>query len=252
MTGSKILGVIPARLGSERLPRKPLQLLGGRPLIEVVWRRVSAFKVLDRIIVATDSEEIAAVCRAAGAEVELTADSHRSGTERVAEVASRHPEFDVVVNIQGDEPFLVEDHVRLSAQLVLEGWDIGTPSVPIETIEAWHDASAVKIARTIEGRALYFSRAPIPFKRDEEPTAAELKSDQFLRHIGVYAYARAVLLNLVQLPETELERIEKLEQLRALAHGLRIGVAITKVAAAGIDTPEDLAHAQAFFGEPDV
>ena len=247
MSKQLVLGVIPARLGSERLSRKPLQLLGGRPLIEVVWQRVASFGVLDRVIVATDSEEIAVVCRAAGAEVELTAATHRSGTERVAEVALRHTNYPVIVNVQGDEPFVVEEHVRSAAQLVLDGWDIGTPAVPIATLDAWRDPSAVKIARAEDGRALYFSRAPIPCKRGVEPTSAELKSEHYLRHIGVYAYARAVLLELVELPETELERIEKLEQLRALAAGLRIGVAVTAITAAGIDTPEDLAHAQSFF-----
>jgi 3-deoxy-manno-octulosonate cytidylyltransferase (CMP-KDO synthetase) len=239
-----VLGVIPARLGSERLARKPLQLLGGRPLIEMVWSRVASFKAVDELVVATDSEEIADVCRRAGANVEMTSPAHRSGTERVAEVAERHANYQVIVNIQGDEPFVAEEHIRLSAQLVLDGWDIGTPAAPIETLEAWRDPAAVKIARAADGRALYFSRSPIPHKREGEPTAAELKSAAFLRHIGVYAYQRDALMRYVRLPETELERFEKLEQLRALAAGMRIGVAIAKESAAGIDTPEDLANAE--------
>jgi 3-deoxy-manno-octulosonate cytidylyltransferase (CMP-KDO synthetase) len=244
LTSDKVLGVIPARLGSERLVRKPLQLLGGKPLIEVVWRRVASFNAVDRLIVATDSEEIADVCRRAGAVVELTSAQHQSGTERVAEVAERHPEFRVVVNIQGDEPFVAEEHIRMSAQLVQEGWDIGTPAAPIETLEAWRDPAAVKIARAEDGRALYFSRSSIPHKRDGDPSNAELNSAAFLRHIGVYAYARDALLRYVRLPETELERTEKLEQLRALAAGMRIGVAIARTGAVGIDTPADLAHAE--------
>jgi 3-deoxy-manno-octulosonate cytidylyltransferase (CMP-KDO synthetase) len=162
----------------------------------------------------------------------------------VAEVAERHADYQVIVNIQGDEPFVAEEHIRLSAQLVLDGWDIGTPAAPIETLEAWRDPAAVKIARAPDGRALYFSRSPIPHKREGEPTAAELKSAAFLRHIGVYAYQRDALMRYVRLPETELERFEKLEQLRALAAGMRIGVAIAKESAAGIDTPEDLANAE--------
>ena len=240
----KTLGVIPARIGSERLARKPLQLLAGKPLIEIVWRRVASFNALDQLVVATDSEEIAEVCRAAGAEVEMTSPNHRSGTERVAEVAERRSTFGVIVNIQGDEPFVQEEHVRLSAELVLKGWDVGTPAAPIETIEAWRDPAAVKIARATDGRALYFSRSPIPFKRDGDPTAEELRSDKYLRHIGVYAYTREALLKWVRLPEIELERQERLEQLRALAAGMRIGVAIARESAAGIDTPEDLAHAE--------
>ena len=243
------LGVIPARIGSERLARKPLQLLGGKPLIEVVWRRVASFNALDTLVVATDSEEIADVCRRAGAEVEMTSPDHRSGTERVAEVTQRRSEFGVIVNIQGDEPFVQEEHIRLSAQLVISGWDVGTPAAPIETLEAWRDPAAVKIARAADGRALYFSRSPIPFKRDGDPTTVELQSEKYLRHIGVYAYTRDALLKWVQLPEIELERQERLEQLRALAAGMRIGVAIAKESAAGIDTPEDLANAEREMGK---
>jgi 3-deoxy-manno-octulosonate cytidylyltransferase (CMP-KDO synthetase) len=240
----RVLGVIPARLGSERLSRKPLQLLGGKPLIEVVWRRVAAFNAVDLLIVATDAEEIAEVCSKAGAVVEMTSAEHRSGTERVAEVAERHPEYGVVMNIQGDEPFVAEEHIRASAQLVQQGWDIGTPAAPVQTLEAWRDPAAVKIARAEDGRALYFSRSPIPHKRDGDPTAAELNSAAFLRHIGVYAYSRDALLRYVRLPETDLERTERLEQLRALAAGMRIGVAIAREGAVGIDTPHDLAEAE--------
>ena len=240
----KVLGVIPARLGSERLARKPLQLLAGKPLIEVVWRRVASFNAVDQLIVATDAEEIAEVCRRAGAAVEMTSSSHRSGTERVAEVAERHSSFGVVVNIQGDEPFVSEEHIRSSAQLVLEGWDIGTPAAPVGSLDAWRDPAAVKVVRGDDGRALYFSRSAIPHQRDGDPTVAQLNSNVFLRHIGVYAYARDALLRYVRLPECELERIEKLEQLRALAAGMRIGVAVAREGAVGIDTPADLAEAE--------
>jgi 3-deoxy-manno-octulosonate cytidylyltransferase (CMP-KDO synthetase) len=231
-------------LGSERLASKPLQLLGGKPLIEVVWQRVAAFNVVDALIVATDAEEIADVCRKAGALVELTSAEHRSGTERVAEVAERHPDFAVVVNIQGDEPFVAEEHIRLAADLVLNGWDIGTPASPILSLEAWHDPAAVKVVRKDDGAALYFSRSAIPHQRDGEPSPEDLRSNLFLRHIGVYAYARDALLRYVRLPETALERTEKLEQLRALAAGMRIGVAVAREGAVGIDTPADLAQAE--------
>ena len=241
---AKVLGVIPARLGSERLARKPLQLLGGQPLIEVVWRRVASFNAVDTLVVATDAEEIADVCREAGAVVELTSPRHRSGTERVAEVAERHPDYSIVVNIQGDEPFVTEEHVRMSAELVRDGWDIGTPASPILTVEAWRDPAAVKVVRGDDGGALYFSRAPIPHQRDGEPSIDDLRGGVFLRHIGVYAYARDALLRYVSLPETVLERTEKLEQLRALAAGLRIGVAVAREGAVGIDTPADLVAAE--------
>jgi 3-deoxy-manno-octulosonate cytidylyltransferase (CMP-KDO synthetase) len=242
---SAVLGVIPARLGSERLPRKPLHLLAGRPLIEWVWRRVSGFSILDHVLVATDSAEVAEACRAAGAEVTLTGAEHGSGTERVAEVA-RRPEFSqaaVVVNIQGDEPFVLEEHVRGAVERVRDGWDVGTVASPVETRSAWCDPSVVKVVRNDAGGALYFSRAPIPHVRGAEPDASDLASDRFLRHIGVYAYSPEALERWVALPPSELERVERLEQLRPLAAGLRIGVAVVAAAEGGIDTPEDARRA---------
>ncbi len=242
---SRVLGVIPARLGSARLPRKPLHVLAGRPLIEWVWRRASGFSILDQVLVATDSEEVAEACRAAGAEVTLTGVEHGSGTERVAEVA-RRPEFSgtgVVVNIQGDEPFVLEEHVRGAVERVRDGWDVGTVASAVETRSAWLDPSVVKVVRNDAGGALYFSRAPIPHVRDAEPDASDLASDRFLRHIGVYAYSPEALERWVALPPSELEGAERLEQLRPLAAGLSIGVAVVAAAEGGIDTPEDARRA---------
>lgn len=242
---SRVLGVIPARLGSERLPRKPLYFLAGRPLIEWVWRRVSGFAVLDTLLVATDSEEVAEACREAGAEVTLTSPSHGSGTERVAEVAAR-PEFrdvSVVVNIQGDEPFMTEEQVVEAVERVRGGWDVGTVASPVLTRAAWEDPSVVKLVRNDAGGALYFSRAPIPHPRGGPPAEKDLASDRFLRHIGVYAYTPDALRKWVALPPGRLEDTERLEQLRALAAGLRIGVGIVGAADGGIDTPEDARRA---------
>lgn len=242
---SEVLGVIPARLGSERLPRKPLYPIAGRPLIEWVWRRVSGFAVLDRVLVATDSEEVARACRSAGAEVTLTSPQHGSGTERVAEVASRSEFGDagVVVNIQGDEPFVTEAQVVGAVERVRAGWDVGTVASPVATRTAWEDPSVVKVVRNHAGGALYFSRAPIPHVRGAPPDETDLASDRFLRHIGVYAYAPDALRAWVALPPGELERAEGLEQLRPLAAGLGIGVAIVGAAEGGIDTPEDARRA---------
>lgn len=244
-----MLAIIPARLGSERLPRKPLQLLNGRPLIEWVWKRVVEFKALDHIVIATDSEEIAAICYGFGADVEMTLETHRSGTERCAEVSSREPNtsFEIVVNVQGDEPFIAEDHVAQAVTMVQQGFDIGTVAAPIRSLTAWQDPAVVKIARAEDGRALYFSRAPIPFVRDGEPSGEALASRTFLRHVGVYAYTRAALLKWVALRETQLEQTEKLEQLRPLAAGMSIGVGIVNEAVGGIDTPEDLKRAEKYM-----
>jgi 3-deoxy-manno-octulosonate cytidylyltransferase (CMP-KDO synthetase) len=240
---SQVLGIVPARLASTRLPRKPLYPLHGRPLIEWVWRRVEGMSVLDHAVVATDSEEVAEVCRALGAPVEMTSMDHPSGTDRVAEVA-RRPDYlgyEFVANVQGDEPLLQEAHVRSAIALVREGgWDVGTCATPLLVDEARKDPSVVKVARAASGRALYFSRAAIPYKRDEKPLTDELEREPFLRHIGIYAYTRAALEDWVAMSPSPLERLELLEQLRPLEAGLRIGVAVVGAADPGVDTPADV------------
>jgi 3-deoxy-manno-octulosonate cytidylyltransferase (CMP-KDO synthetase) len=246
MRNARVLGVIPARLGSERLPRKPLHRLAGRPLIEWVWRRISSLQVFDHLVIATDSVEIVEAARVFGAAVEMTASSHASGTERVAEVAARgeYANFDVIVNVQGDEPFLEEEQLRQVIRLVQEGWPIGTLATPIGTLEAWQSPAAVKVVRRTDGAALYFSRAPIPHDRAGVPATQAFNDEPYLRHIGVYAYTPGALQRWVALPEDPLERIERLEQLRPLAAGIEIGVAVVASTPEGIDTPEDAARAE--------
>ena len=247
----RVLAIIPARLGSERLARKPLHLLAGRPLIEWVWRRVGEIGSLDEVVIATDSDEVADTCTRFGAAVEMTSPAHGSGTERVAEVAARsaYRDFDVVVNVQGDEPFVAEAAVRDSARLVLDGWDVGTPAVKIGGAAELTDPAVVKVVTGRDGGALYFSRAPIPWKRDGAATAADFDAGRWLRHIGVYAYAPAALERWVALPASELESTERLEQLRALEAGLRFGIAVIErrqeeASLGGIDTAEDAARAE--------
>jgi 3-deoxy-D-manno-octulosonate cytidylyltransferase len=242
----RILGVIPARLGSERLPRKPLHPLAGRPLLEWVWRRVSSFSLFHDVVIATDAPEIVQVAEAWGARAMLTSPDHESGTSRLGEVVA-HPgyaDFDVVVNVQGDEPFVEESHAAAAAGQVLKGFAIGTVAAPVGTAEAWRDAAVVKVVRRADGGALYFSRSPIPHLREGEPTAAELQSEMYLRHIGIYAYRPEVLRLWPELPATPLEGIERLEQLRALAAGLSIGVAVVGQAAGGVDTLADAERAE--------
>lgn len=241
-----VLGVIPARLSSQRLPNKPLHPLAGRPLIEWVWRRVSAFALFDALVVATDSERVADAVRACGGSVVMTREDHPSGTDRVAEVASL-PEYEgygTVVNVQGDEPFVRGDHLAAAIELVRDGgWDAGTVATPIRTAEEWREPSVVKVVRADDGAALYFSRAPVPALRDAEPGPDDFGGGLFLRHVGIYSYRRDALLRWVSLPESPLERAEKLEQLRPLAAGLRIGVAVGAPAEGGVDTPADAARA---------
>jgi 3-deoxy-manno-octulosonate cytidylyltransferase (CMP-KDO synthetase) len=240
-----VLGVIPARLGSTRLPRKPLYRLAGRPLLEWVWRRVVATDLFSSVVVATDSEEIGEVARGFGAEVELTLATHPSGTDRVAEVAGRQTQFEHIVNIQGDEPFVSPEHLSAALALVTEGeWEIGTVAAPLGSVESWRDPGVVKVVRGEDGGALLFSRAPIPFVRDGVPDEMQLSSGAFLRHVGIYSYRREALLEWVARPEGELERLEKLEQLRPLAAGARIGVAVVQPAEPGVDTPADAERAE--------
>lgn len=240
-----VLAVIPARLASERLPEKPLQLIAGRPLIEWVWRRVSAMRLFGEVVVATEHPRVEAVCRGFGARVLLTDVSHPSGTDRVAEVAS-HPRYsghDIIANIQGDEPLVEEDHLERAVSLVRDsGWDLATCAAPLGSPEAFRDPSVVKAARARNGRALYFSRAPIPHRRDGDPSPAMLGREPYLRHLGVYVYRRRALLEWVALPPSPLEELERLEQLRALEAGMSMGIAVVTRGEPGVDTAADLAR----------
>ena len=238
----RVLGIVPARLASTRLPNKPLYPLLGRPLIEWVWRRVETMKVLDHAVVATDSEEVADVCHALGAPVEMTSSEHPSGTDRVAEVVQRtaFEDYEVVANIQGDEPLLKEFHLEAAISLVRdEAWEIGTCATPLMDEDARNDPAAVKVVRATGGRALYFSRASIPYVRDGKPEPEDLEREPFLRHIGIYAYSQDALARWVALAPSPLEQLEHLEQLRPLEAGIRIGVAIVGQADPGVDTPAD-------------
>lgn len=241
------LAVIPARLAASRLPGKPLRLLAGRPLIVRVWERVRDLAVADRVVVATDSDRVAAVVREAGGECALTAGHHLSGTDRVAEAARRFSDASVILNVQGDEPFVGEDALRGAMELVASGrFPLGTAAAPASA-RVLDRPEVVKVVTDDAGRALYFSRAPIPFLRDPADAA---ECERFVRlHVGVYAYTPAALAAWVGLPEHPLERIERLEQLRPLAAGWAMGVAVVEDAPRGVDTEEDLARANAHWND---
>ncbi len=244
-----VLLVVPARVASTRLPSKPLQLLGGAPLIARVVERALQVPGVDRLVVATDSTRVAAAVAPLGAEVVLTRADHQSGTDRIAEVAQR-AEFaghDVVVNFQGDEPFLpVEAVTGAIARVVEHGDAIGTAAAPLDPALRG-DPGRVKVVCDDTGRALYFSRAAVPYLRD----AADVAEARWWQHLGVYAYRREALLQVSALAPAMLELTERLEQLRALAAGIPIGVArLDRPAPAGIDTPADLAAAEARWRDP--
>lgn len=228
----KIVAVIPARLGSTRLPRKMLREIGGVPLIGRVYEAVRASPLPAEVIVATDSIEILRVCEHAGWNVRMTAETHRSGTERVHELAQTLA-ADVYINVQGDEPMTRPEHIAALAELMMR------PQVEVGTLKTAAAAAdianpnAVKVVTDCNDRALYFSRATIPYPREPEGVS-------YFKHLGFYAYRKSALDRFVSLPESSLEKSERLEQLRFLENGIPIHVAETPFDSIGVDTEEDL------------
>lgn len=240
----KIVGIIPARLQSTRLPRKLLLNVTGKPLLQYVWETACECPELHDVVVATDSEEIADAVHTFGGRAELTG-FHNSGTDRIAEVTRRcFPDADAVVNLQGDEPELDPAIVTaLVREIKTSSCQMATVAAPITSPEVVLDPSCVKVVVDVNGRAMYFSRSPVPFSRDVpiEDFFRDGEPSPWLLHVGLYAYRRDFLLKLTTLPPSPLEQLEKLEQLRALQSGASVAVAIVNHAAAGIDTPEDYA-----------
>lgn len=238
-----VYGVIPARLQSTRLPRKLLLRETGQPLIRYVWEACRQVKSLDEVIIATDSEEIAAAVRNFGGRCELTGE-HPSGTDRIAEVVRRSlPDADLIVNIQGDEPEIDPANIETLVSTLQQepSAEMATLSTPFKFLERVQATSCVKVVRAVDGRALYFSRSVIPHCRDRDPAEILESEHPWLLHIGIYAYRREFLLKLSELPPSRLEQLEKLEQLRALEAGARIQVAVVDHRSVGIDTPDDYA-----------
>lgn len=237
----KIIGVIPSRLNSTRLARKPLALIAGVPMVQRVYAGASPCARLDALIVATDSPEILAFCQAQGLAAEMTAPEHVSGTDRIREIADRH-DADVFVNIQGDEPMVTGAHVdALVAPFFVDPHvEVSTLALPLPTERA-EDPDTVKVVTRRDGRALYFSRAPIPFDRDKTGSAA------YRKHLGFYAYRKEALRRFAELAPTPLEISEKLEQLRFLESGIDITVADAPSDTWSVDTAEDLARVEDYF-----
>jgi 3-deoxy-manno-octulosonate cytidylyltransferase (CMP-KDO synthetase) len=230
--------IIPARYASRRLPGKPLLRTTGKYLVQHVYEQACQSRA-DLVLVATDDSRIVAAVESFGGRVVLTRRDHPSGTDRVAE-AARHLDADVIINLQGDEPLIDPNTLNLLPTLLKrdEDADMATVAVPLTTAEQWHNPNCVKVVRDACGRALYFSRSPIPFVRDGRPDFTA-QPPCFLQHLGLYAYRRPFLLNLASLPSEPLENLEKLEQLRVLALGRRIHVGVVRKAAIGVDTYED-------------
>jgi 3-deoxy-manno-octulosonate cytidylyltransferase (CMP-KDO synthetase) len=241
MSLRKVVVVIPARYGATRLPGKPLVSLAGKPMIQRVYERAKLAKTPDRVIVATDDERILHAVEAFGGEARMTRSDHRTGTERVAEIAA-HVDGEVFVNVQGDEPLLDPAALDTAVNALLEEprADVATVATPIKTPADIMDPNVVKTVLDFDGNALYFSRAPIPWVRD---TASKIQV-RHLKHLGLYVFQRDVLLEYPTLPQGELERIEQLEQLRWMENGVKIRVAEVEHDAISVDVPEDVARVE--------
>ncbi|GIU74110.1 MAG: 3-deoxy-manno-octulosonate cytidylyltransferase [Bryobacteraceae bacterium] len=228
-----VLGVIPARFASSRFPGKPLVPIDGRPMIQHVWERARLARHLNRVLVATDDDRIAAAARGFGAEVAMTSPAHASGTDRVAEAAAA-TDAEIIVNIQGDEPLIEPDAIDLAVSTLLDDprCQMATLKRKIERAEDIGNPNVVKVVTSLDGWALYFSRSPVPYGRDGTPVC--------WKHIGLYVYRRGLLLGYGALRRGPLEEAERLEQLRALENGIGIRVAETEYDTIGVDTPEDL------------
>jgi 3-deoxy-manno-octulosonate cytidylyltransferase (CMP-KDO synthetase) len=228
----KAIAVIPARLASTRLPRKMLREIAGKPLIGMVYAAVRSSQLLAEVIIATDSEEILSLCRQSGWNAQMTSSAHRSGTERVHEISGRQS-ADVYINIQGDEPLTRPEHIasllRVMENPAAQVGTLMTPAAPLDI----PNPNAVKVVTDLNGRALYFSRATIPFDRDGT-------QPRYFKHLGFYAYRKPALDHFVTLPESSLEKSERLEQLRFLENGIPIYVGETPHDSVGVDTEEDL------------
>ncbi len=234
-----VAAILPARFGSTRFPGKPLTPIAGKPMIQHVWERTRLAKHVDVVMIATDDERIRKACEAFGAHVEMTAEDHPTGTDRLAEVAARH-DHDMIVNVQGDEP-LIEGFVIDTAIEALQQDDQAAMSTIVHRAEeaAFDDPNRVKVVVDTAGRALYFSRAPIPFRRQ----ATGIKP---LQHVGLYVYRREFLLDFVELPRSPAEQAEELEQLRALENGYRIlAPEVEGWSSVPVDVPEDVALVEA-------
>lgn len=233
--------IIPSRYASTRLPGKPLRLIAGKTLVHRVYERACLAKVPETVIVATDHEEIEKEIKSFGGHVVMTSVNHPTGTDRLAEVAAKLPQYDIIVNVQGDEPLIDPDVIDRLAQDLMdhEDLDMATVATPLRKDE-YEDPSAVKVVVNQKGEALYFSRSLIPFPRHEFSVPP-------LKHVGIYAYRRDFLLAYAKMEQTPLEKTESLEQLRALEMGYKIGVIPVETEDIGIDTEADLKKANEYF-----
>ncbi len=231
---NQIAIIIPARYGSSRLEGKPLLKACNKPIIQWVWEKARACSLVDRVIVATDDERIFNACKSFGAEVEMTSTEHRSGSDRIAEVAKRHPEIGYIINLQGDEPLIEQENIEMVIRAIKydDNADISTLVREIKEEDELTNPNLVKCIFDVNNYAMYFSRSKIPYERN-------LGQAKFYGHLGIYGYKKEALFKMTSLPATTYELAESLEQLRALQNGMKIKVSVVNNVPVGIDTRED-------------
>lgn len=236
----QIIGIVPARYASTRFPGKPLVDIAGKTMIQRVYEQALKAKSLSKVVIATDDERIADEVKKFGGEFVFTSTHHQSGTDRCAEVIEQYPDFDIVINIQGDEPFIEPEQIELLASCFHEEKvQLATLIKPIQSQESIYNPNSPKVVIDVNGRAMYFSRSPIPFIRNGEP-GVWAEKHQFYKHVGIYGYRKASLLAITKLPPSSLETAESLEQLRWIENGFYIQTKITDFETVAIDTPADL------------
>jgi 3-deoxy-manno-octulosonate cytidylyltransferase (CMP-KDO synthetase) len=241
-----ILGVIPARFASTRFPAKALADINGKSMVQRVYEQVSKASSIDKVVVATDHSEIFEHVKGFGGEVVMTSPDHQSGTDRCAEVLEYFPKFEYIINIQGDEPFIDPIQINLISSLLDGKTELATLAIPIREEEILFSPNSVKLVFDKEGKAIYFSRNPIPFIRNYERNEW-ITQGRFFKHIGMYAYRADILKLITSLPQSSLEISESLEQLRWIENGYQIKVSVTDIDSLGIDTPEDLQRAKELY-----
>jgi 3-deoxy-manno-octulosonate cytidylyltransferase (CMP-KDO synthetase) len=244
-----IVGIIPARFASTRLMGKPLASIGGKPMIYHTYQSAKKSKLLDKVVIAVDDDKVYSVVKSFGAEVFMTPKDCPSGSDRIAIVAEQIDEADIIVNIQGDEPFIKGKMIDQAIEPMLFDKDVqlSTLAKKIVSVEEMKAASVVKVVFDYKNFALYFSRSPIPYVRDARTNLERIQSGEIYKHIGLYVYRRPALLKFTTLRPTDLEQIEKLEQLRFLEHDMKIKIVVTDFDSLSVDTPKDLEVARIYY-----
>jgi 3-deoxy-manno-octulosonate cytidylyltransferase (CMP-KDO synthetase) len=244
-----IIGIIPARFGSTRLMGKPLAEIGGKPMIQHTWQNAKKARLLDEVVIAVDDERLYEVAKNFGAEVYMTPKTVATGSDRIALVSEQIPDAAIIVNIQGDEPFIKGKMIDEAIEPLLfdKKVSVATLAKRITSVEEMKSPSVVKVVFDYNNFAMYFSRAPIPYARDARTNLQRVENSEIYKHIGLYVYRREALLKFTNLKPTDLEQIEKLEQLRFLEHGFKMKIVVTEFDSLSVDTPRDLEIARRYY-----